>query len=153
METTLNNNDRLIVWKTPRTWARFTRHPYLPHRGDIIIFVGRGLGEFGQDPNKQLVKRVIALPGEKVVVKDGILTVYSKSQPNGFRPDVTMPYGKVIGETPGDNSWTVGKNQIFVCGDNRSNSLDSRAFGPIDAKDIVGKLSMRVLPLNQAQRF
>ncbi len=152
METTLNNNDRLIVWKMPRTWARITGHAYIPHRGDIVVFNERGLLE----GEKQLIKRVIGLPGDRVVVHDGILTVYNSEHPTGYQPDAVMPYGKVIGDTQPETEqteWTVDKDKVFVCGDNRLNSRDSRSFGPIAADDIVGKLSIRVLPLNTARHF
>jgi signal peptidase I len=153
MLTTLSNNDRLIVWKMPHTWARITGHPYIPHRDDIVIFVARDLADFGQDPNKQLIKRVIALPGERIVVKNDVITVYNAAHPNGFNPDATLPYGKVIDSTLGDIDTVVPPNSVFVCGDNRNNSLDSRAFGPVATKDIVGKLVLRVLPLSSAERF
>ena len=153
MQTTLSDKDRLIVWKTPRTWARLTGHPYIPNRGDVVVFTNPNLANFGQDPNKQLIKRVIGLPGDKVVVQNNILTVYNAAHPQGFRPDQTLPYGHVIVGTNIDGEWTVAKGQLFVCGDNRFDSLDSRIFGPIDANDVIGKLVVRVLPLNQAMRF
>lgn len=157
MQTTLHNNDRLIVWKLPRTWARVTGHAFVPKRGDIVVFVGgQPLTSFGQDANRQLIKRVVALPGERVQVKDGKLIVYNAQHPNGFDPDQTLPYGKVIGDTEPMNMTgmvTLGPGQIFVCGDNRPDSLDSRSFGPINANQIVGTLAARVLPLNSAERF
>lgn len=157
MQTTLHNNDRLIVWKLPRTWARVTGHQYVPKRGDIVIFVGgQAIANFGQDASKQLIKRVIALPGERVQVKDGQIVVYNSTHPNGFDPDKTMSYGKVIGDTQPMNTngtITLGPHQIFVCGDNRPDSLDSRSFGPVDLDQIVGKLAARILPVNNAERF
>lgn len=156
METTLQNNDRLIVWKLPRTWARITNHQYVPNRGDIIIFSEPGLGNYEEeDGSKQLVKRVIGLPGDKVVVKDGVITVYNTENPNGFQPDATMPYGANdhIPETDGEGTYTLGANQLFVSGDNRPNSLDSRAFGPINTDQVVGKLVARILPLSNAEIF
>lgn len=153
METTLQNNDRLIVWKVPKTWSNITGHPYIPKRGDIVIFTEQALANYGQDPGKQLIKRVIALPGEHVVVKNGSATVYNKEHPEGFQPDKTLPYGKVIPETLGDTDLVVPKNDVFVMGDNRGNSLDSRIFGPVSAKDIIGKLVIRVWPLGSTKRF
>lgn len=155
METTLQNKDRLIVWKVPRTISRITGHPYIPNRGDIIIFVESGLSNFSSSDSKQLIKRVIALPGERVTVHDGKLTVYNKEHPDGFVSDDTMPYGKVIHEDTDEreNTWTLGPDQLFVCGDNRPNSLDSRTFGPINAEQVVGKLSLRLLPISQIQKF
>jgi signal peptidase I len=153
MQSTLQNADKLLIWKVPRTWSSLTRHPYIPQRGDIIVFNEKGLNEFAKQDDKQLIKRVIGLPGDRVVVKDGHITVYNQQDPDGFDPDQTLPYGKNIPVTTGDGSWTLGPTQIFVSGDNRPDSLDSRTFGPIEAKQIVGKLMLRVFPINQAKVF
>lgn len=153
MQTTLHNSDHLVVWKVPRTWARITGHSYIPKRGDIIVFNEPGLADYGQGSNKQLIKRVIGLPGDRVVVKNGSITIYNKANPKGFDPDKTLSYGKVIPTTSGNIDITLGSNQIFVCGDNRPDSLDSRVFGPVDVNNVVGKLVVRVLPLNDAKIF
>jgi signal peptidase I len=153
METTLYNNDRLLVWKAPKTIAKITGKHYIPQRGDVIIFVEDQLTSYGQDPGKQLIKRVIALPGERLVVKDNNVTVYNKEHPEGFNPDKTLPYGKVIKQTSGDIDIVVPNNDVFVMGDNRPNSLDSRAFGPVDSSDIVGKLVLRVWPAGEMKKF
>ena len=152
MQTTLQNNDRLIVMKLPRTLARLTHHAYIPDRGDIIIF-NEPSGADASNTTKQLVKRVIGLPGERVVVKDGQVTVYNGPHPNGFNPDKTLPYGSVIGTTPGDIDLVVPKDQVFVCGDNRTNSFDSRYFGTVPADNIIGKLDLRVYPFSQFKIF
>lgn len=153
MQTTLQNADKLIIWKVPRSWANITRHPYIPQRGDVVVFDEPGLNGDAPDKSKQLIKRVIGLPGDHVIIKNGNVTVYNKEHPTGFNPDRTLPYGNVIGETTGDIDVTLGPTQIFVCGDNRPDSLDSRAFGPIEAKQIVGKLMLRVFPINNAKVF
>jgi len=153
MQTTLFNNDRLLVWKMPKTWSKITGHQYVPNRGDVVIFVERGLSDLSQPNGKQLIKRVIALPGERVVVKDNQVMVYNKQHPNGFSPDKTLPYGKVIKDTTNNVDITVPEGRIFVMGDNRPDSLDSRSFGPVDLNDVVGKLVMRVWPINQAKTF
>lgn len=156
METTLHQNDRLIVWKLPRTWSRLTRHQYIPKRGDIIVVNQSGLLSFGDaNDTKQLIKRVIGLPGERIVIKDGRITVYNSQHPEGFDPDKTLGYGKevAIPETNNNIDVELGSSQIFICGDNRSNSLDSRAFGPIESSQIVGKLVARIAPLDKIKRF
>jgi len=154
METTLHNQDRLIVLKVQRTWSRLTGHAFVPNRGDVIIFVEHNLQQFGDtQSDKQLIKRVIGLPGDRVVVRDGKITIYNATNPKGFDPDASNSWGNVIQTTSGDIDITVNKDQVFVCGDNRVNSLDSRYFGPVPAKDIVGKLIMRVFPLNQSKTF
>jgi signal peptidase I len=153
MQTTLQNHDRLIIWKVARTWSRITGHSYVPNRGDVIVFVKKGLYEDNSNKEKQLIKRVIALPGERVMVKDAKVTVYNSEHPDGFSPDATLPYGKVITTTEGNVDLTVPAGEVFVCGDNRGNSLDSRYFGPIPTHDIVGKLAARILPIGQAEKF
>jgi signal peptidase I len=152
MQTTLHDKDRLIVLKVPRTWARLTHHDYIPNRGDVIIFNHPDINGLSSN-EKQLIKRVIGLPGERVVVKDGQVTVYNQGNPKGFSPDNTLPYGSVIKYTSGDVDLVVPAGEVFVCGDNRSNSLDSRYFGTVPASDIVGKLGLRVYPFNQSQVF
>ena len=149
MQNTLHNNDRLIVWKLPRTWSRITGHQYVPKRGDIIILTESGLSNYGDTQNtKQLVKRVIGLPGDHIVIKNGEITIYNKQNPNGFDPDKTLPYGKngAIPTTDNDLNITLSSTQLFVCGDNRGDSLDSRIFGPIQTSQVIGQLVMRIYP-------
>ncbi len=153
MENTLQNGDKLIIWKVPRTWARITGHPYIPSRGNIVVFTETGLSAFGQQNSKQLIKRVIGLPGDRVVVGHGVVTIYNKQYPNGFEPDKTLPYGKNIPTTSGNIDIKLGPDQLFVEGDNRPDSLDSRAFGPINANQIIGKLILRVFPINKLEVF
>ncbi|HSX36620.1 MAG TPA: signal peptidase I [Patescibacteria group bacterium] len=155
MESTLQNQDKLIIWKVPRTWARITHHAYIPKRGDIIVFEESGLSAFGQADTKQLIKRVVGLPGDHVVVKDNVVTIYNKANPNGFQPDLTLGYNSDhhIPPTSGDVDVTLGAGQLFVCGDNRPDSLDSRTFGPINANQVIGQLIVRVFPINQIKTF
>lgn len=150
METTLQNHDRLIVNKLPLSFARLQGHQYTPARGDIIVFNQSGLPGFSA--NKQLIKRVIGLPGDRVVVKDGSITIYNKAHPSGFNPDKSGKYRTNSG-TLGNVDLVLPKNQVFVCGDNRNNSEDSRFFGPINTNKIVGKLVLRIWPLSKAQHF
>ncbi len=149
MEATLSNNDRLIVDKLPRTIARITHNDYIPHRGDIIIFKQRNLPG-AQGASKTLIKRVIGLPGDRVVVKDGSLIVYNAEHPDGFSPDSGYAVQK---PTTGNVDIKLGTGQIFVCGDNRPNSEDSRYFGPIDSDQIIGKLVLRFWPVSKADSF
>lgn len=153
MQETLHNKDLLIVNKVDRTLARITRKDYIPPRYQIIIFSRDESGGLGGGNVRQLVKRVIGLPGERVVVKDGSVTVYNSQHPEGFNPDGGKEYSKTIKTTPGNVDVTVQEGQVFAMGDNRTNSLDSRYFGPVDAGDIVGKLGIRIFPLNKAQKF
>ena len=150
METTLQNSDRLLVDKLPLAFAHFS-HPYIPHRGDIIVFNQSNLPGFSG--TKQLIKRVVGLPGDRVVIKDGSITIYNKSSPDGFNPDSATGYKLSNTLTLGIVDTTLSKDQIFVLGDNRNNSEDSRYFGPVNINQIVGKLILRIMPFDKTQRF
>ncbi len=154
METTLQNSDRLIVWKVPRTLSRLTHHTYVPHRDDVVIFVKHGLYESGGTQEKQLIKRVIGLPGDRVVVQDGHITLFNAAHPDGYNPDLNHDFSENIAPiTTGNIDLIVPKGEVFVCGDNRTNSLDSRSFGTISASDIVGKLTVRIFPVSNFKSF
>lgn len=151
MENTLQNGDRLLVDKLPRTIAGIDGHAYIPHRGDIIIFNQSNLP--GYTGTKQLIKRVIGLPGEHIVVKNGRITVFNSDHPSGFNPDTSGGYHIDAASTPGGVDLTLKPDQLFVCGDNRPNSEDSRYFGPINTSQVVGKLWVRILPISKAKAF
>lgn len=155
MEPTLQDKDRLIVSKVGKTWSKITGEDYIPERYQIIIF--NHTGEFSggsQVTEKQLVKRVIGLPGDRVEVKDGLVRVYNSEHPDGYLIDREGPEKDVIGNTPGGPiNETVQPGEVYVMGDNRENSLDSRTFGPIQAEDIVGKLSFRIYPFNKFEHY
>lgn len=149
MQPTLHNADRLIILKAPRTLASITRNDYIPERGEIIVF---------HKPNgepEQLIKRVIGLPGDRVVVKNEKITIYNDTNPDGFNPD-EADYGKDLSPTYGNVDAEVGEGEVFVVGDNRipGASLDSRSsLGNIPASAIVGKLILRYLPVSDYQTF
>jgi len=153
MESTLQNGDKLIIWKVPVTWSHITKNQYVPKRGDVIVFNQSGLSEFGQQDKKQLIKRVIGLPGERVVLQNGQYRVYNKQNPNGIYPDKALPYGGNIPPTSGNVDVKLDNNELFISGDNRPESLDSRSFGPINTDQVVGKLILRVLPIDKAKVF
>lgn len=154
MEETLHDEDRLIVSKTGKTWSRITGKDYIPKRYEIIIFNYAGeLESPGRDIEKQLIKRVIGLPGDRVLVKNGVVTIFNDEHPQGYLVDQFGPENETVTITNKDVDITVQKGQVFVMGDNRGNSLDSRFFGSINSKDIVGKLELRVYPFDKSKRF
>jgi signal peptidase I len=146
MEHSLQDKDRLVILKVPRTLSRITHHAYIPDRYDVIVFNSGVLG-------RQLIKRVIGLPGDRVVISAGKVTIFNKDHPSGFMPDAGQQYTAGLPETPGDVDVIVEDNEVFVLGDNRNNSEDSSEFGPISANDIIGKLVVRVLPLGNLKAF
>lgn len=149
MSTTLESDDRLIISKFGKTFAKTTGRTYEPKRGEVIVF------QSPIDSEIQLIKRVIGLPGERVVVNNGKITVYNSENPQGFNPD-DADYGKDLPETSGRVDITVPQKHIFVSGDNRvgSNSLDSRnELGTVPEENIIGKLIVRIWPIDGAKFY
>lgn len=95
---------------------------------------------FHEPPNNNviLIKRIVALGGDKVVIQNGALTVFDNSNPRGFDPDSAFEPSNEV--TPGDINTTVPQGDVYVLGDNRSDSLDSRIFGPVPVQDVIGKV-------------
>lgn len=144
--------DRLIVNRLPVTWSMLFNKEYIPERGQVIVFknpqYNAGTGE------EYIVKRVIAFPGERVTVKDGVLTVYNSENPSGFHPDeATEGPGS---PTSGEVDTTVTSGTLFVAGDHRQGdySYDSRSgLGLIPFYDIIGPVGLRIYPFNKLRTF
>lgn len=152
MENTLYSNQQLIVDKLSYNFAR-------PKRGDIIIFLedeqrGTIIDDtfifinnikalfINTDKDIRLVKRIIGVPGDEINIKDGYVFI------NGEK--LNEPYVK--GETFSQELTipiTVPENKLFVLGDNRPVSKDSRAFGLINYYQVEGKAVFRVFPFNK----
>ncbi len=148
MTPTLNEQDRLIISKMGKTWSDVTRSSHTPKRGEIIVF------KSPKNPDTQLIKRVIGLPGERVVVENGQITVYNNDYPEGFNPDQEQEFADVY--TSGLIDIVVEDEHLFVSGDNRNagGSLDSRNdLGLIPTKNIVGKLVIRIFPFTDTKSF
>lgn len=150
MEPTLQNGNRVFILKLPKTVASVQGKTYIPQRHEIIVF------KKPSDPSTQLIKRVIGLPGDRVVVKDNSMTVFNAEHPEGFNPDANTEYGPTLEPTTGIVDITVGPNELFVCGDNRApgGSLDSRTgVGLVPVGNIVGRLWIRYFPLSEFKVF
>lgn len=165
MENTLHNDDRVIVNRLPVTWAHFLGQEYVPERGQIIVFAnGEASGALTCEAplgqiDQYIIKRVIAFPGERVTVKDGILTVYNEEHPDGFSPDEDTRVDENNGPkeySSGEVDMLVPEGEIFVAGDNRegSHSFDSRSgLGTIPYCRIVGPAAMRIYPFDKIRFF
>lgn len=129
MVPTLLKNDRVLVNK-----LSYRLHDV--HRGDIVVFEAPEGQEQGDV--KDLVKRVIGLPGEQIESKDGRVYVDGRPLEEGYLPPGTVSEGLPPTRVPADS--------VFVMGDNRSQSRDSRVFGPIPQDDIVGRVFVRIWP-------
>lgn len=157
MDRTLADGDRLIVNRIPTTLAQLQNKPYIPERGQIIVF--KNPRYIAGQPDEYIVKRVIAFPDERVTVQGGVLTVYNKEHPSGFHPDDEYRKDGVGPQSPvsGDGLDTIVANgTIFVAGDNRidNNSYDSRTgLGTIPTFDIIGPVSFRLFPFTSIHLF
>ena len=148
METTLFTGDRLIVNRVPVTISAIEHKDYMPSRGHVIVFKNPLYSVTGSD--EYIVKRVIGLPGERVVVSGGSVRVYNTDSPGGFNPydGVNIKQIPVIGNV----DRTVPEGEIFVIGDNRSGeySLDSRnGLSTIPLGDIIGPVAVRIYPFTK----
>lgn len=165
MENTLHGQDRLIVNRAAVSLSHFLGKPYVPKRGQVIVFLNGdasgpltcGLETSIRD--QYIIKRVIAFPGERVTVKDGVLTVYNNEHPDGFHPDDETRKSDNDGpkaQTSGEVDIIVPENEIFVTGDNRegTHSYDSRyGLGTIPYCRIVGPVLLRLYPFNKIRLF
>ena len=133
MEPNFDNWHYLII---DRVSYRFET----PQRGDVIVF------DLPQDTSRSLIKRVIGLPGETVVLKGQSVTIVNAEHPDGFTLEEPYLDSANLG---GSNNMTVTleKDQFFVLGDNRRVSADSRIWGTLPRKDIVGRVFLRLFPL------
>lgn len=158
MDHTLSDGERLIVNRIPLTVAQIQNKPYQPERGQIIVFKNPRY-VYGE-ADEFIVKRVIAFPGERVTVENGVLKVYNETHPDGYSPDAdwrdnikgTGPQSPVSGEV----DTTVPDGTIFVSGDNRigNNSFDSRSgLGMIPDFDVIGPVALRIWPFTKVDVF
>lgn len=155
MEPTMHTGDRLIVNRTPVTLAQLQNKPYIPQRGQSIVFKNPNYNA-GTNRDEYIVKRVIAFAGERVTVKDGVVTVYNSEHPQGFNPDTTVNRNEPGQPTSGDVDTIVSEGTLFVMGDHREGSFscDSRnCMGNIPLFDVIGPVSLRIWPLNKIRRF
>jgi signal peptidase I len=131
MVPTLKVHDRVLVNK-----LSYKMHPI--HRGDIVVFT--------RPPNepsdiKDLVKRVIGLPGETIEGRNGQVYINGRLLEEPYLPRGTI--------TPTFSPVIIPANSIWVMGDNRQNSADSHVFGPIRESSIVGRVFLRIWPLSR----
>ena len=149
MLPTIEVNDRVMVNKLAFQWDG-------PVRGDIVVFRDPAEGEIEESipeavirsvmesvgirtrGRDDLIKRVIGLPGDVVVIEGNQVLV------NGSPID--EPYLNVV-RMSDDGPFAVGPDEVFVMGDNRNFSFDSRGFGPIPIEDLIGRAFVTIWPL------
>lgn len=108
-----------------------------PNRGDVVIF------RYPKDTKRFFIKRIIGMPNEEVKINNGKVTIINKENPEGFTLD--EPYIEEEFNTTG--SFKTGSGEYFVLGDNRNRSSDSRVWGNLPKKLMMGRAYLRLLPL------
>ena len=142
MEPSLHHDDRLYV----------NRFFYTPEKGDVVIF------EPATDPNRPYVKRVIATEGDTVYIdfKTGDVYVNDEVIDEDYIKDATREKGSYIKELIENDKYSrsnpivIQPGYIFVMGDNRNNSKDSRHLGPVPIDEVMGGAVFRFWPISDA---
>jgi len=137
MDPTFANGQYLII-------DEITYRMHSPERGDVVIF------KYPKDPSKYFIKRIVGLPGETVTVTGGDITIVNKEHSDGMV--LNEPYIKNV-SFDSVKSVTLKDDEYYAMGDNRANSLDSRYWGPLPAKDLVGRVLVRLFPPNKIGIF
>ena len=149
MEPTLQIGDRILVNK-------LSYHLHGVDRGNIVVFSRPPTENCGGPEVNDLVKRVIGLPGDVVSLTNGYVYVDGKKLDESWLP--ASEQGITVAGPAGNNSnlarpYRVPANDYFVMGDNRTDSCDSRYWGPISRSLIVGKVELRVWPVSSLHIF
>ena len=155
MYPTLKINDRVVV-------SRLSYRLHDPHRGDIVVFdnptvetkepalpvrfVRSVLEVVGihQSNDKNLIKRVVGLPGEELSIHDGKVYINGRALREPYLRPGVVTLGR--DSTPTFGPITIPPKHLFMMGDNRPNSADSRYWGTLDEKKIVGRAVVRLWP-------
>lgn len=132
MDPTFTSGDYLIVDKLSYEIGT-------PKRNTVIVF------KYPGDPTKNFIKRIIGLPGDTIKVKDDVVTITNKENPKG----ITLDQSYVVHKTRDDFYIELPEDEYFVMGDNRKESFDSRSWGSLNKKFILGKPILQLWPLNE----
>ncbi len=138
MDPTFHTNDYVIV-------DELSYRLHAPQRGDVIVFM--------PPPNvshEYFIKRVIGLPGETIEVREGKIFIQDTNDKAPWQLQESYLHSL---QTPGDMKATLREGEIFVMGDNRAASYDSRSWGPLPVQDVVGRAWIRLLPANDLSIF
>jgi len=133
MFPTFHNGEYLIV-------DQLSYYLRQPQRGEVLIF------RYPEDPSKFFIKRIIALPNEEVKINNGVVTITNNENEGGFV--LNEPYVKEIFHTT--ETYKTKADEYFVMGDNRNRSSDSRVWGKVPKKLLVGRAYLRLFPVANA---
>lgn len=138
MEPNFHENDYLIIDEISFKLRE-------PQRGEAVVL------RSPFEKNYFFIKRIIGLPGEIITVKNGEVRVSSESNPQGMVLDEIYLEDDIF--TDGNLEIKIGLDQYFVMGDNRQYSYDSRRWGLLEEKDIIGRVWLRLWPVNVAKVY
>lgn len=116
-------------------------HFHAPNRFDVVVL------RYPLDTKRFFIKRIVGMPGDTVQIKDGHVVIINAEHPKGYvvpepyESQATFPAGQY-------NNVTLGADQYFAMGDNRAGSSDSRTWGILPRKDIVGHVALRLFPIS-----
>jgi signal peptidase I len=130
MRLTLEEGQYVLVDKLTPNFDDYSR-------GDIVVFTPPG----NEPESVPFIKRIIGEPGDQVVINDGSVFV------NGVRLDEPYVFSGPT-RAPGRGNWVVPEGTLFVMGDNRNNSTDSRSIGPVPRENLIGRAVLRYWPLS-----
>lgn len=141
MEPTFYTHDYLIINELEYYFSS-------PKRGDVVVF------RSPYNSGEYFIKRVIGLPHEKVEIKDGQIYIYNKEHPEGFvLKEDYLPGIETFAENNKFSEVEISDKEYYLLGDNRSASLDSRTFGQVSLKSIIGKAWVRGWPFPRMAIF
>ncbi|WP_207876602.1 signal peptidase I [Clostridium sp. HV4-5-A1G] len=135
MQPTFNNNDVIFIEKVS------TEIGYI-NRGEIIVFNSH------RESNSNYIKRVIGIAGDKIRIKNSKVYLNGKLLSEDYLPKGTDTESNSI-----NTEYIVPNGYVFVLGDNRGNSTDSRILGPISVRDITGHVVIRIYPFSEIKIF
>jgi len=139
MEPSFKAGDYLVIDE-----LSYYLHP--PRRGDLVIF------RYPPDPSVFFIKRLIGMPGDVLTVgSDGTVTVIPQFSSNIER--LSEPYMLTTAAPQATTTITLDKDEYFVLGDNRDVSFDSRVWGPVPGRYIIGRAIARLFPLSKVGLF
>ena len=134
MEPNFHTSEYLIVNEIS---YRFSE----PGRGDVIVF------KYPRNPQEYFIKRIVALPGESVELKDGKVYIYNDAHKDGFiLNEEYLPEDRETYPNGRNEIVELADDEYFVLGDNRNSSKDSRVFGPVKKRLVIGSVLLRAWP-------
>lgn len=152
MEPNFENGDYLIVDELTYKFKE-------PKRGEIVVFRVPQMGrervinifgfKFSLKESPRFIKRVIGLPGETIEIADGKIKISNEKENFFLDESKYLPQNSTLGQF----QISLGKDEYFVLGDNRSHSLDSRSVGPISKKSIIGRVILRLWPIKEISKI